>query len=169
MGIETGAAPAASRCSLERMRASLLVALVALVAACPAAHKHEPPAHPDDTRRLYVELSLAGSHKGPLGDGAKVGLAKVPYVVLLPRNKGGDVELQIEVARLSVVGKETVCGIKVLALRLPQHDLFGMAEGSARAGGTHDQAGRDCIARLGESLIGGKVQGLLSRRLGEKR
>jgi len=154
------------------MRAAVFVALVAVVVgsvACGSAHKHEPPAHPEDTQRLYVELSLAGSHEGPLESGAKAGLAKVPYVVLLPSNRGGDVELQLQVARLDVEGKETVCGIKILAVRLPQHDLFGMAEGSARAGGTHAQAGRDCITHLGESLIGGKVQGLLYKRLGEKR
>jgi hypothetical protein len=145
-----------------------LVVLVALV-ACPAPHKHAPPAHPEDTRRLYVELSLAGSHKGSLADGARAGLAKVPFVVVLPPEEGGDVELQLQVARLDIEGKETVCGIKVLAVRLPQHDLFGMAEGSARAGGTHDQAGRDCIARLGESLIGGKVREILHKRLDEKR
>jgi hypothetical protein len=151
------------------MRASVFAAVAVVTAACGSAHKHEPPAHPEDVQRLYVELSLERSHHGPLESGARAGLAKVPYVVLLPSNRGGDVELQLQVARLDVVGNETVCGIKILALRLPQHDLFGMAEGSARAGGTHDQAGRDCITHLGESLIGGKVQGLLNMRLGEKR
>lgn len=139
-----------------------------LVAAC-TSHRHEPAAHPDDTSRLYVELSLDRSHRGPLREGAKAGLARVPFAVQVPVNQGGDVELQIDVARLDVVGNETVCTLKILVLRLPQHDLLGTAEGNARAGGTHGQAGDDCIERLGESLIGGKVRTMLQQRLGEKR
>jgi hypothetical protein len=152
------------------MRALILaLVLLSVVAACGASHRHGPAAHPDDTRRVYVELSLDRSHRGPLRDGAEAGLAKIPFAVQLPANRGGDVELQVDVARLEEVGKETVCNIKILVLRLPQHDLLGMAEGNARAGGTHDQAGDDCIERLGESLIGGKVRTMLHKRLGEKR
>jgi hypothetical protein len=142
--------------------------LLTLVAAC-VSHRHQPAAHLDDKNRLYVEIDVERRHEGPLGDGAKAGLAKIPFVVVMPRNGGGDMELQVQVARLDVVGQETVCNIKILALRLPQHDLFGMAEGTARAGGTRDQARHDCIERLGESLIGGKVRALLQQRLGEKR
>jgi hypothetical protein len=142
--------------------------LIPFVAACPS-HRHDPVAHPADPNRLYVELNIGRSHQRPLRDGASAGLAKIPFVTSLPLNKGGDVELQVEVARLDVVGHETVCDIKILALRLPGHDLFGTAEGSARARGTHDQAGRDCVESLGESLISGKVRALLQKRLGEKR
>jgi hypothetical protein len=145
------------------------VLILALAVAACTSHRHEPAAHPDDPNKLYVELSVHSSHKGPLRDGAKAGLARIQFAVLHPSNQGGDVELQLQVARLDAVGRETVCGIKVLVVRLPQHDLLGMAEGSARAGGTHGQAGRDCIERLGESLIGGKVRTLLHKRLGEKR
>jgi hypothetical protein len=145
------------------------VVFLVLVAACGGSHRHGPAAHPEDTSRLYVELDLDRSHKGPLRDGAKAGLARVPFAVQVPSNEGGDVELQVDVARLDVVGNETVCNIKILVLRLPQHDLLGMAEGNARAGGTDDQAGDDCIERLGESLIGGKVRTMLNKRLAEKR
>jgi hypothetical protein len=142
--------------------------LIVLVAAC-GSHRHESVAHPDDPLRLYVELNVDRSHKRPLRDGASAGLTRIPFVVQLPLGRGGDLELEVKVARLDVVGNETVCNIKILALRLPQHDLFGMAEGSARARGTHDRAGHDCIEHLGESLIGGKVRTLLHKRLGEKR
>jgi hypothetical protein len=144
------------------------VLLLLFAAAC-ASHRHEQAARPDDRRRLYVEISAQRSHKRALRDGASAGLAKIPFVVQVPLDRGGDVELQVEVARLDAVGRETVCKIKILVLRLPQHDLFGMAEGNARAGGTHDQAEHDCVEHLGESLIGGKVRTMLHRLLGEKR
>ncbi|HWO21769.1 MAG TPA: hypothetical protein VNO30_23530 [Kofleriaceae bacterium] len=145
-----------------------VVAVATVVAAC-GSHRHEPAAHPDDISRLYVEISTDRSHRRSLQGGAAAGLGKIPFVVEVPASRGGDAELQIHVSRLDVVGSETVCSIKILVLRLPQHDLFGMAEGTARAGGTHGQAADDCIARLGESLIGGKVRTLLHKRLDEKR
>ncbi len=125
--------------------------------------------HSDDPDRLYVKLSIERSHKRPLRDGAAAGLARIPFVVAREPDQGGDVELQIEVVRLDVVGRETVCDLTILVLRLPQSDLIGMASGSARSRGTHTQAGEDCIERLGESLISGKVRTLLHMRLGEKR
>jgi len=143
-----------------------VVILGLLVAAC-TSRRHEP-AHPEDKRRVYVEVNADRSHRRPLRDGAKAGLAKIPFAVSMSVNEGGDVELQLRVARLDVVGRETVCDLKILVLRLPQHELIGMAEGSARAGGTHDEAGDDCIERLGESLISTKVRTLLHKRLGEK-
>jgi hypothetical protein len=149
------------------MRARLL-AVLPWIAAC-ASHRHEPAAHPDDPHRLYVELSVAHSHKRPLRDGAKAGLAKIPFVVPLGSNRGGDTELQLKVARLDAVGRETVCSIQVLVLRLPAHELMGMAEGNARAGGTDGQARDDCIEHLGASLVGGRVRTVLQKRLGEKR
>jgi hypothetical protein len=149
------------------MRARLLVVVVA---AC-TAHRHEPAAHPaEDTNRLYVELSVERAHERPLREGARAGLARLPFVALLPTDRaGGDVELQIKVARLDVVGRETVCDIKILVLRLPNHELIGMAEGSARASGVHERAGGDCIEQLGASLIDGKVRVLLDQQLVEQR
>jgi len=154
------------------MRALLLIVLAAAAAAaaaCGPSHRHEPAAHRDQKNRLYVELGIPRSHKGPLREGAKAGLSRIPFVELIPLNHGGDAELQIEVSRLEAVGRETVCTIKILVLRLPEHDLFGMAEGTARAGGTHGQAEVDCIERLGESLVSGKVRAALQKRLAEKR
>lgn len=154
------------------MRALLPILIAAACASrrpAPAPPAPAPAPAPDDPDRLYVELNLGRSHQRSLRAGAAAGLARIPFVVARPLRQGGDVELQVEVARLDVIGHETVCDIKILALRLPGHDLFGIAEGSARAGGTHAQAGHDCVARLGESLISGKVRALLHKRLGEKR
>lgn len=114
-----------------------------------------------------MELSIERAHERPLREGAKAGLARLPFVALL--RAGGDVELQIKVARLDVVGRETVCDIKILVLRLPSHELIGIAEGSARASGIHERAGGDCIEQLGASLIDGKVRMLLDKQLGEQR
>jgi hypothetical protein len=148
------------------MRARLLIVVVA---AC-TPHRHELAAQPEDTNRLYVTLSVERAHERPLLEGARAGLARLPFVALLPADRaGGDVELQIKVARLDLVGREMVCDIKILVLRLPTHELIGMAEGSARASGTHDRAGGDCIVQLGESLIDGKVRMLLDKQHGEKR
>ena len=117
-----------------------------------------------------MELSIERAHERPLREGAKAGLARLPFVALLPTDRaGGDVELQIKVARLDVVGRETVCDIKILVLRLPSHELIGIAEGSARASGIHERAGGDCIEQLGASLIDGKVRMLLDKQLGEQR
>lgn len=154
-------------------RALGLAAAVAALAACGTRREPAEPVGPagrmDDPDRLYVSVSVGRSHGGSLRDGARAGLARIPFVVLHPAGKGGDVELQVAAHRLDAVGHETVCGIKILALRLPQRDLFGMAEGSARAGGTDQRARHDCLAQLGQSLIGGKVRVMLHRRLAEKR
>jgi len=139
-----------------------VLALVMFVAACASSHRGEPVARPDDTR-LKVGLRLGRSHERPLRDGASAGLARMPFAVLLPSSQGGEVELQLDVARVAVVGYETVCGLKILVMRLPQRDLVGMAEGNARAGGTHAQAANDCLSQLGESLISGKVRPLLQQ------
>ncbi|HEY5945457.1 MAG TPA: hypothetical protein VIV40_08195, partial [Kofleriaceae bacterium] len=103
-----------------------------------------------------------GSHRGALRDGATAGLANVGFVVRADHN--GDVELQPEVSRLDGSGRATVCSVKILVLRLPQHDLLGIADGSGR-GGARD----DCIATVTTTLVRGKVRGLLRRRLDEKR
>jgi hypothetical protein len=138
------------------------LALVMSVAACASSHRAEPVVRPDDTR-LKVGLKLARSHERPLRDGASAGLARMPFAVLLPSSQGGEVELQLDIAQLAVVGHETLCGIKILVMRLPQRDLVGLAEGNARAGGTHAQAASDCISQLGQSLISGKVRPLLQQ------
>lgn len=151
------------------MRArSLVLVLVLVAAACPRPRPELAAPPGDDSPRLYVELRIERAHERPLRDGARAGLARIPFVVLLPAHQGGDVELHVEAARVAVVGAETVCNIKILALRLPARDLYGMAEGNARASGTHARAGSACVEHLGERLIGGEVRALLHKRLDEK-
>ena len=141
------------------------VAVLALVAAC-GGHRHGP-ARDDDPHRLYVEVSTDGSHRAALRDGATQGLANISFAV--PSRSNGDVELQAAVSRLDRVGNITACSVKILVVRLPQHDLLGIADGSARAHGTDGRAEDDCVSGVTTSLVRGKVRGLLRRRLEAKR
>lgn len=147
-------------CRLYDRSVRAAVVLV-LVAAC--GHRHGPN-RSDDPRHLYVEIDADG---GALRDGAADGLAKIGFVI--PTGKNGDVELQVEASRLDTVGNTTKCSVKILVLRLPQHDLMGIADGSANAAGTGGRAEDDCLSALSASLVRGKVRTLLRRRLDEKR
>jgi hypothetical protein len=133
-----------------------------LVAGC-GGH-HHGPARMDDPRHLYVEVD---ADHAALRDGAAKGLSNVGYVI--PARHNGDVELQVEASRLDTAGDTTHCSVKILVLRLPQHDLLGIADGSARARGTDGRAEDDCLSTLSASLVRGKVRALLRRRLDEKR
>lgn len=135
------------------------------MAAC-GGHQHGA-ARDDDPHHLYVEIAAEGSHRGALREGATAGLAKVGFAV--PSRGRSDIELQVEVARLDTSGNVTMCSVKVLVLRLPQHDLLGIADGSARAGGTGGQARDDCLVGVTSSLVRGKVRTLLRRQLDAKR
>jgi hypothetical protein len=141
-----------------------LAALV-LVVAC-GGHRHGP-GRDDDPSRLYVEVAADGSHRGALRDGAAAGLENIGFAV--PSRKNGDVELQVEVTRMDSTGTHTMCAVKILVVRLPQHDLLGIADGSAHAQGTDDRAEDDCVAGVTTSLVRGKVRGLLKLRLDAKR
>jgi hypothetical protein len=145
------------------LRFILIIALV----ACGGSHRHGPASHPDDPRRLYVEVVAEGSHREALEDGATAGLAGVAFAV--PVRDGGDIELQVEVSRLETVGRHTQCSVKILAIRLPAHDLLGIADGAGRAAGTIDDAEDACVQSVGEALVRGKLRGLLRRQLSAKR
>ncbi|HEU0032603.1 MAG TPA: hypothetical protein VFQ53_18350 [Kofleriaceae bacterium] len=138
-----------------------------IVAGCSGAHRHGERRHAADTHRLFVEVTPEGSRKSNLRSGAHGGLAKIPFARSV--DDGGDVELQVELAGLDVSGSETVCNVKILVFRLPQHDLLGIADGAARARGTGREAGNDCIETLGATLVRGKVRPLLERQLHAKR
>jgi len=143
-----------------------LAALLVLVAACHGGHHHGPITH-FDPNRLFVEIYAEGGNEDALRDGAALGLSRVPFVVRV--SGGGELELQVEVSMLSTMHGQTRCGVKILANRLPQHDLLGIADGSARAAGTDRRAATDCLSSLTTTLVGGKVRTLLHKRLEAKR
>lgn len=138
--------------------------VVLLLAACGGGHRHGPAAHPEDTRHLYVEIA---AERGALRDGAAKALSTIGFV--RPVDEGGDVELQLEVSRLDVVSNQTMCSVKILVLRLHQHDLLGIADGNARVRGHGDAADDDCLESLAATLVRGKLRVLLQRRLAAKR
>lgn len=142
-----------------------VLAVLVLVAAC-GGHRLGPGRR-DDPHHLYVEVAARGSHGGALRAGAGAGLASVSFAV--PAGRAGDVELQLEVAKLGVAGNATTCTVKILVLRLPQHDLLGIADGSAHVGGTDGRARDDCVAGVSTALVRGKARAMLRRRLDEKR
>lgn len=139
--------------------------VLALVAAC-GGHRHGPP-RDDDPDRLYVEIRAEGSQRTALHDGAARGLERVAFAAAATRD--ADVELRPRVSSLDRVGELTMCSVNILVLRLPEHDLLGIADGSARAQGTDGQAADDCVAGVTASLISGKVRTLLRHRLDAKR
>jgi len=136
------------------------------VAACGGAHHHEAPAI-RDPHKLHVEVNAGGSHGDALRAGAADGLSRLRFA--LPVEDRGEIELQVDVAELDVMGNVTVCKVKVLVLRLPGHSMLGIAEGSARAGGTGDEAGDACVERVAATLIRGRVRPLLKRQLRARR
>ena len=141
--------------------------VLTLLAACGGSHKHGPTTN-TDPHKLFVEIWPQGrSHAGQLRAGAAAGLQAVPFAVTV--DHGGEVELQIEVSDMHEAGADTSCSVKILVLRLPTHDLLGIADGTATARGTHDDAKDDCVERLAMSLVKGRVRGLLREQLEFKR
>jgi hypothetical protein len=140
--------------------------LLTVLAGCGGTHAHDEP-QVRDSRTLGVEVRGGGDHAAALRDGAAAGLARVKFVQTVSAR--GEVELQLDVQRLEVVGRRTMCKVKVLVLRLPAHVLLGMAEGTAWAGGTDDTAARDCAATLGAALVSRRLRPLLRRELSARR
>jgi hypothetical protein len=138
-------------------------ALALVLASACGGHRHGPN-RDDDKSRLYVEVD---ADHGALRDGAQKGLSKIGFAV--PTRINGDVELQVEVSRLDTTHNATLCSVKILVLRLPQHDLLGIADGSARAQGNDGRSEDDCLGGVTASLVRGKVRTLLRRRLDAKR
>ena len=138
-----------------------------LVVACGPSHRYGRAPDKQDTRHLFVEIAADGRRDDALRAGAESGLANVAFA--RPVDSGGDVELQVEVSSLDTAGNETMCGVKILVLRLPTHDLLGIADGSAHTRGTNNRAGDDCVENLGANLVRGKVRVLLRKRLDAKK
>lgn len=96
-----------------------------------------------------------------------VALQRIAYVV--STNHNGDLELQVEAPQLDESRGQTVCRVKILALRLPQHDLLAIADATGRASGVGAMAAEQCLATTTQTLVQGKVRALLDRRLRDKR
>ena len=137
-----------------------------LVACGGGTHHHGTPIEGDPSH-LYVEVTATGEQEGALADGARTALARMPFAV--PVDDRGQVELEASVAELSERGDATTCRVRVMVLRLPKDALVGIAEGSARARGTGDQAAADCVEHLTGTLIKSKVRALLRRELRGRR
>jgi hypothetical protein len=137
-----------------------------VIGGCAGTHSHPAP-EVRDRRKLGVEVRSGGDHAGALSDGAAAGLARMSFVQ--PVSERGEIELQLDVQQLEVIGRRTMCKVKVLVLRLPAHSMLGVAEGTAWAGGTDRRAARDCAETLGARLVAGRVRPLLRRELRDRR
>lgn len=145
---------------------SLATAAIAVAAAACGGHRHGPSTNTNlDT--LHVEIWTRGDHQAALRDGASRGLSAIPFVRRV--GGGGELEIDGEVTRMQTSGRQTACSVKLLLIRLPQHDLLGIADGSARADGTDGRAEDDCVAQLTSQLVRRKVSRLLRMRLRAKR
>ena len=120
-----------------------------------------------DPDKLYVEVSAGGSYERALRAGADAALSRIAFAV--PVDDRGEIELQVDVAGIDEAGGETLCRTKVVVVRLPNHSLLGIAEGSARTRGVHDAARADCVERLTTTLVRGKVRALLRAQVRAKR
>jgi hypothetical protein len=128
-------------------------------------HQHTAPAHTDDPSKLYVEITSDGEHEGVLRQGATAGLASVPYAVTV--EEGGDVELHAELASLTPASNATACKVKIFVMRLPQHDLLGIADGGAKA--TGDGQADTCLSTTGTAIVRDRLPTLLHRQLDAKK
>jgi hypothetical protein len=136
--------------------------LVVGLAAC-GGHRHGPN-RADDRSRLYVEVF---ADDDSARHGAMVALQKIRYVTTT--NHNGDLELKVETAQLDTERGQTICRVKILALRLPQHDLLAIADAGGRASGTSGSAADQCLSQTTQTLVRGRVRALLDRRLRDKR
>jgi len=127
-------------------------------------HLHETPSYIADSDRLYVEITSDGEHADVLRKSASVGLGKLPNIVSVA--DGGDVELHVEIASLTPARDGTACKVKMFVLRLPQHDLLAIADGSGRV------TGRDavdaCLSAMGTAIVQQKLPPFLARQLQDK-
>ena len=138
------------------------LALIVCLAAC-GGHRHGPN-RADDPSRLYVEVF---ADNNALDYGTQLALQRIRYVV--PTNHNGDVELKVEKVRVDNSFGQTVCSVKILALRLPQHDLLGIADASGRTRERGRSGADNCLTTTAQALVRGKVRVLLDRMLRAKR
>ena len=112
-----------------------------------------------------VATASDGEHGDVLRQSATTGLGAVPSTVSVA--EGGDVELHVELTSLAPASNETACKVKIFVMRLPQHDLLGIADGGARATGRGQTD--SCLSMIGAAIVRDKVSVLLQRQLDAKR
>ena len=127
-------------------------------------HLHQVAVYSADFDKLYVEVTSDGEHANVLRQSATTGLSAVPYVVSV--DDGGELELHVEVAKLTPASDGTTCGIKIFVMRLPQHDLLAIADGSGRATGAN--AADTCLSATGTAVVRQKLPPFLQRQLDAK-
>ena len=127
-------------------------------------HLHQVAVYSADFDKLYVEVTSDGEHASVLRQSATTGLSTVPYVVSV--DDGGELELHVEVARLTSASDGTTCGIKIFVMRLPQHDLLAIADGSGHATGAN--AADTCLSATGAAIVKQKLPPFLERQLDAK-
>jgi len=102
-------------------------------------HLHESPTYTADFDKLYIEITSDGEHADVLRRSVATGLGAVPY---------------------------TVCKVKLFVMRLPQHDLLAIADGSGRTTGpTPPDA---CLSTTGTAIVQQKLPPFLQRQLDAK-
>ena len=124
-------------------------------------HLHETPSYTADAERLYVEITSDGDHADVLRKSVTTGIGTLPNIVSVA--DGGDVELHVELASLTPAGGGTACAVKMFVMRLPQHDLLAIADGSGRATGTG--AIDSCLTATGTAIVKQKLPPFLQRQL----
>ena len=127
-------------------------------------HLHETASYVADFDRLYVEITADNEHAEVLRRSAMAGLAATPQVT--PATDGGDLELHVEVANVVVTPRGTDCKVKVFVLRLPQHDLLAIADGSATA--TGPDSTQTCLAATSTAIVRDKLPTFFRRQLEAK-
>lgn len=159
-----GAAAGSASASMTVTDAETRMAPMEPVPMCIKGHHH--PGAAADPSKLFVEITADdGTHANVLRQSATTGLHDVPYAVSVA--DGGDVELHVEVASLAPARDTIACKVKIFVLRLPQHDLLGIADGGARASGV-SQA-ETCLSTIGTAIVREKIPVLLERQLEAKR
>ena len=127
-------------------------------------HLHESPTYTADFDKLYIEITSDGEHADVLRRSVATGLGAVPYAVTV--EDGGDLELHAELASLTPSSDGTVCKVKLFVMRLPQHDLLAIADGSGRTTGpTPPDA---CLSTTGTAIVQQKLPPFLQRQLDAK-
>ncbi len=92
---------------------------------------------------------------------------EAPFGQPVSTDTGADVELHVELASLSPATDGTSCKVKIFVLRLPQHDLLGIAGGGARA--TGPRQADTCLSTVDAAIVREKLPVLLQRQLDAKR